>query len=386
MSLNKMDINTLSTLLEKYEKATCTEEELLFLINYFESFQEDKSWPEAHESSRVVKERIQSKLKNAIAPKKRRIHKLMSLDFYRYAAVFVIGFFIAKTIFTDEKVPVVEIPEDAITLTLDDGTVKVIDANTRMDVYNEDGNKVGVQSKSTIVYQEAAQVDELVYNQLNVPLGERFQIVLSDGTEIQLNAGASLKYPVQFLPGNKREVFLNGEAYFDVSKDKKHPFLVHSDDVEVAVLGTQFNMSTYPEDEFVNTVLLEGSVKVTDQKNRENTIVIVPNQKASLAKNNRELVVEEVAVGAYVAWIQGELNFKGIPFGIMLKKIERSYGVKITCNDEDLKQQIFRSRFDTEIETVDDILLYISKIHPFNYTISDTEITINPISLTNSKE
>src|SRR5690606_21391749 len=151
---------------------------------------------------------------------------------------------------------------EVITLQLDNGSIETISENGERTIINQQGTVVGSQQGTSLNYRGNDINDKLVYNTLNIPHGKQFDLVLSDGTQVKLNSGSSIKYPVQFLPGNNRKVFLMGEAYFEVAKDTEHPFIVNVDDMEVQVLGTQFNLSYYPEDGEITTVLVEGSVEL----------------------------------------------------------------------------------------------------------------------------
>src|SRR5690606_25698590 len=125
-----------------------------------------------------------------------------------------------------------------------------------------------------------------------IPKGKKFQIQLSDGTLVHLNAGSSLRYPVDFLSEGPRQVFLSGEAYFDVAKNASNPFIVNVDDLEVRVLGTQFNVSAYSEDEYIDVVLVEGSVNLN--KKEGDMVELSPGQKGSYKQNSDSITVNEV--------------------------------------------------------------------------------------------
>ena len=158
-----------------------------------------------------------------------------------------------------------------VTLTLDNGKVEVVSEEDEKSIVDESGTVIGEQNGTEINYTDSqkSNIEKLVYNELTIPNGKRFYLVLSDGTKVTLNAGTSLRFPVKFLKGQSRKVFLKGEAYFDVAKDKSHPFIVNVNEVNVEVLGTEFNISCYPEDANVSTVLIEGSVKLYDQDKKK---------------------------------------------------------------------------------------------------------------------
>src|SRR5690606_24233045 len=121
--------------------------------------------------------------------------------------------------------PKVEVPR--ITLQLQDGKKQVLDETVSTVITTDEGHKLGNQDKHVLIYEKTQKnATELVYNELTVPYGKNFELVLADGSHIYLNAGSSLRYPVQFLPGQPRDVFLDGEAFFEVARDKDRPFTV----------------------------------------------------------------------------------------------------------------------------------------------------------------
>ncbi|GGW29060.1 FecR family protein [Arenibacter certesii] len=142
----------------------------------------------------------------------------------------------------------------------------------------------GSEKDRQVIYKDkGTQKAELVYNTLSVPNGERVDLMLSDGTKVILNSGTSLRYPVQFLGSESRQVFLDGEAFFMVAKDSHSPFVVNTEDIKVRVLATKFNWSSYPEDQFVNTTLIEGSISVYNSSqtfDSSNACVLEPGHKA----------------------------------------------------------------------------------------------------------
>ena len=265
-----------------------------------------------------------------------------------------------------------------ITLQLENGNNKVMHEDGTTKVLDSQGKLVGTQSGTKLVYNRDLIIDKLVYNTLTVPYGKRFDIVLSDGTQVQLNAGTSIKYPVKFIKGNTREVFLNGEAFFDVANDTEHPFIVRANEINVRVLGTQFNVSSYPEDEFVTTVLLEGSVRINGPSDTHDpeSLALTPGHKASWHKIDKNISVEKVDVSLYTSWINGRLIFRHMPFKNIIKKLERQYNVIITNNNKELDNELFTASFD--VETIEQVFSSFNKNRRIKYHINDTQITIDP--------
>ena len=306
--------------------------------------------------------------------------KVLTLRFLgRLAAVFIglvaLSGYLFYQISADSNADV-QIPEDVITLELEDGTIKVIDPEKGNKITNAKGEVIGVQNKDSISYKTASAEEKLAYNVLKVPYGKKFLISLSDGTAVHLNAGTSLRYPIKFLKGHKREVFLDGEAYFDVAKDKQHPFLINTGKLNIEVLGTKFNISSYEEDPQVNTVVVSGLVKVYDDTS-DNSDLVTPGRMASWDRLTESTIVTETELDLHVGWIEGKLVFRRTTFGAMIKKLERFYDVEITSTNEALNETVFSASFDLNIESIDQVLNYISKNYPFTYTKNQNGITIN---------
>ncbi|MDO9580871.1 MAG: FecR family protein, partial [Bacteroidales bacterium] len=255
----------------------------------------------------------------------------------------------------------------------------VIQTSGEQQRINISGKVVAEQSGNKLNYEKENSAEELAYNILTIPNGKKFQVVLSDGTEVHLNSGTVLRYPVKFIAGLNRKVYLlQGEAYFDVAKDVKHPFVVNADYMNVRVLGTEFNVSTYPEDLSINTVLVEGAVSIfgNDKKyDNANSLELKPGFKASWNKDKNNISVEEVDTNIYTSWINGKLIFKNSQFKNIIKKLERHYNVTIINNNAKLNEQYYDATFDTE--TIEQVLNSFNKSYKIEYTITNNKIIIN---------
>ncbi|MCL6268217.1 FecR family protein [Flagellimonas myxillae] len=381
-----MDKKSFLALLDKYLKGNTDKEEERFLLNYFNSFQEEDSdiWPQELGDRQELKEKMLGRLTQGINQKSRWDNKVRSIrpkKFLKYAAsvAFIIG--ALYVFFLEQKTGTQSISNqnnsDAIVLKLDDGNLDVISENDQKKITDSKGNVVGYQKGNTIAYEQKPDSKELVYNELTVPLGKKFDLVLSDGTTVKLNAGSTIKYPIQFINGLDREVEIWGEAYFDVTKDENHPFLVNANNIQVEVLGTKFNVSSYPEDEDISTVLVEGSVKLSAKNTVEmrGSLVIKPNQKASLNKSTAQMTVTEVDTDIYTSWINGRIVFKNCPFKNIRKKLERRYNVSIINNNASLDEKFYNASFD--IETIEEVMEAFKENYAIDYTISNNHIIIN---------
>ncbi len=246
-----------------------------------------------------------------------------------------------------------------ITLKLADGTLKVIGKDKEVLSYTNKSYKG----------------EELAFNELIVPRGEVFKIILSDSTIVWLNADSKLRYPKYFIKDlDSRKVILEGEAYFDVAHNTNQPFIVTTNSIDVKVLGTEFNVSSYPNHETVSTTLVKGSVSINEKNKQENSILITPNHQASFNKNSNVLSSKFVNTENYTAWIQKRIVFDDLPFAQILEKIERVYNVDIKNNDKKLNQERFTGEFD--VENIEVIFKALSNTINFEYEINQNQIII----------
>ena len=230
--------------------------------------------------------------------------------------------------------------------------------------------------------------------------GARNQITLRDGTKVWLNSDSKLFYSSDFK-GATREVRLEGEAFFDVIKNASKPFIVHADNIDIKVLGTAFNVRAYTNDESVETTLYRGLVNIikTDDKTFQ-PIMLYPNQKiivphdivtgeseekaSATAANStikKSIAIKQIDSAITepqrieTAWMYNRLEFRGDPLAQLAYKLERWYNVKITFEDENVKQLSFNGSF--EKENVQQALRALSIANPFNYKIKNNEIFIS---------
>lgn len=166
---------------------------------------------------------------------------------------------------------------------------------------------------------------EDAFNTLSTPIGGQYNIVLADGTKVFLNAVSSIKYPTQFN-GDQRIVELEGEAYFEVAKNKNQPFIVKSADQAIKVLGTHFNVHAYDNEPIIKTTLLEGSVAVTYQNQKT---ILKPGQQSNVTANSNKITVREVDTEAAIAWKNGRFKFDNADLKSVMKQLERWYGIKV---------------------------------------------------------
>ena len=248
---------------------------------------------------------------------------------------------------------------------------------------------------------EKAQV---VYTETIIPDGQKGKMILADGTKISLNSGTRIRYPSNFN-GNTREVYLEGEGYFEVAHNKAKPFLVHSGRLTVKVLGTSFNMKSYPDENRIETTLITGSIKLFETKGKQNNEIttLKPNEQAVYDKVNGEMSIKqfhsvstEIApavlskrsdsgssstetlnpqVESIIQWKDQKLIFKDETFKEMAEKLTRWYGKKIHIESESLKNNRYSGKFIYN-ETIYQVLEVIRYTTDLSYYEKDHEIYI----------
>lgn len=219
------------------------------------------------------------------------------------------------------------------TLTLADGRTIVLDSASAGQLALIDGTRISKTSSGELIYQDQAPgSDELQNNVVNIPRGGEYQLQLPDGTKVWLNAATKIEYPTRFI-GAERRVVLTGEAYFEVTKDAKHPFIVETADQQIMVLGTHFNVNTYQADRTITT-LEEGSVRVTRHpelvSGSVSNVLLKPGQQSVLF--NSSLTVNEADLESALAWKNGMLFFRDAPLQTVLAEVSRWYDVEIQYN------------------------------------------------------
>lgn len=300
-------------------------------------------------------------------------------SYYKYAAILILilgGFyFYQNSNLFHAKENVIVPREDDIVLQSGNESAETINISETRDVTDKDGKVIGKQEKNRLVYFNTNSNEKMIYNTLKIPYGKKFEVQLSDGTIVYLNAGTSLRYPVQFAKNQSRQVYLTGEAFFEVSKDKAHPFTVNAQEVSVEVLGTKFNVNSYIEDASTNIVLVEGKVSLyKDKKTAENQVYLTPGLKGSNIRGQQKIITESVNTDYYTAWVTGSLVFKNASFDAIIKTLERRYNVTVINKNKILGKEIFNARFDNE--PIEVVLKYFSDSYAIDYKINEDQITI----------
>lgn len=234
-------------------------------------------------------------------------------------------------------------------LTLADGRKISLSDAANGDVIEQAGISVSKTANGQLVYhieKIAGNLDDSKVNTISTPNGGEWEIRLPDGSIVWLNAASSLQYPLNIGSSKQRKVELTGEAYFEVAKDKAHPFIVKTSKQELEVLGTHFNINSYANENVTRTTLLEGSVRVADLNSTE-MLILKPGEQSVLSDNGIE--IKKVNTDEAVAWKNGYFMFDNEKQESILRKIARWYNVEIEYADPEAKEVMYYgtvSRFE----------------------------------------
>lgn len=248
-------------------------------------------------------------------------------------------------------------------LVLDDGQEIELDDHETSKVLEESGIVI-VNDSSRVEYRPASRMGEKeVMNKIIVPTGGEYNLILSDGTRVYLNAESVITFPKHFT-GERREVTLEGEAYFHVTASKEHPFIVKTKDMDVMVTGTEFNVKAYPDEMNVQTTLLQGVVTVFSGFEKKEKMEIKPNQQAEWCRRSVKMRVREVDPDLFMAWKNGRFIFRQDRLGDIMRTLARWYGVEVVYLDESVKSMLFAGKLDRseEITPILDVLRTTDKL------------------------
>jgi len=382
-------------LVDKYltGQATVAEEQLL--LELFESFQEDEEWDEQLLGvKQQLEDEMLASIRQAVSQSKvTRQPKVKKLHIYRNIAAAVVVFAMVGTAVNHwlNKAPQsnivasakpaskvkhdVEPGKNLAILTLANGEKLILDSTKNGVIAKKGGISIKKTRDGQLVYTigqsaSATQNDDVAFNTISTPRGGQYQVVLPDGTKVWLNAASSLKFPTAF-PGNERNVELTGEAYFEVAKNANKPFHVKVNAMQVAVLGTHFNVNAYSDEDAVKTTLLEGSVKLT-QGNVSS--MLRPGEQGVVNKAGNIKVVTADLEQA-IAWKNGYFEFNRSNIADIMKQLSRWYDTKVTYEgsipDDEFVGKIARSVKLSQV-------LHILELSHVHFKIEDKKIIVTP--------
>lgn len=219
---------------------------------------------------------------------------------------------------------------------------------------------------------ESMMAEDIV---LEAPAGSRSRMILPDGTSVWLNAGSTLSYS-QMFGVNERVVRMVGEGYFEVSKNEDIPFSVLTDDLQVRVCGTKFNVRDYPSDTHAVVSLTEGSIALSALQDPLKERLLKPDQRGTLDKKSGSLVVDDLDTSEDIQWIYGRMIFDGQYLPEIAGIIERNYNVRIELADEELSSLRFYGDFIRQEQTLSEVLDALSATSKIRYENSESTIIL----------
>ncbi len=315
--------------------------------------------------------------------KKRRLS--VTKQVFRYAASFIAifmlglgGYFLYDKINAPVEVaPVVaEIKPGTTkaTLILDGGERVNLDAQEEFSLTEKDGTLIN-RKQGQLDYAKAPgeEINKPIYNTVQIPRGGEFNLALSDGTHVFLNSMSQIRYPVQFV-GGERRVELTGEAYFEVSENKDRPFIVETGGINIEVLGTEFNVNAYEKYDEIVTTLVEGKVRINSPDKKFDAVVISPNDQAKFDVEKCVVGVARVDPALYTAWKEGRFIFYDQRLEDIMEILTRWYSANVYYPDPSVKELRFSGNLD-RYGSIGHILEIIKSTDKVDIEIKGDEIT-----------
>lgn len=345
-----MEKENFHKLLEKYISGEASQEEEQRLLNFYGSFNAHSEIdPETEMED--LKDKIFEKISKKITPEKevQYSYRFYYLKSFSIAAMILLAittgiyFYSNRTIEEKEQFVEIDVKNDILPgnnkaiLTLADGSKISLDDAANGLLASQGNTAITKTENGEIVYEKNGYdknksiVNHSVINTIQTPKGGKYQVRLPDGSKVWLNSASTLIYPTTFT-GNERKVKLNGEAYFEITSNKNKPFRVESDGQTVEVLGTNFNINSYDDEDFTKTTLLEGSVRVilnskfdVSGKNR----LLKPGEQSLTNSSQSGIRIENADTEKAIAWKNGYFKFRNTPIQEIMREVERWYDVEL---------------------------------------------------------
>lgn len=275
---------------------------------------------------------------------------------------------------TENKIELIKPGSNQATLILDDGSVLDLGTSKKLQLKEGDSD-IKIEGTKLLYSKNSSASKEIKYNTLSVPRGGEYFLELSDGTKVWLNSETTLRYPVEFV-GNERRVELSGEAFFEVTRNEKAPFLVESGEQTVKVLGTEFNISSMNENLFIYTTLVRGSVEVYLKSKPNERKMLIPNEQSYTNVTESLISKRKVDPYQFIAWKEGRFVFEDQNLGEIMKTLSKWYNVEVVFAREDLKSIRFTGNLP-RYSSFNEILTKIGKTNEVKFKIENRTIIIN---------
>ncbi|TRZ43195.1 FecR family protein [Robertkochia solimangrovi] len=334
-------------------------------VNRAEFIRLKKAWAIGHRSDSAKK----ASAGKIIQIAKKRTARKLEKRFLKYASVAVIAgaLFVWNLTEKDSNIPVEKV--NNVVLELPDGNTRELISN---DTLFLNGQAVATFSKDSIIYQD--NQDQIEFN-IKVPFEKTYAAVLPDGTKVMLNAGSELRY-FQSSGDSLRRTSLIGEAFFDVARNEAVPFVVHTEDIDVRVLGTHFNVMAYTEMVSAEITLTEGSVKVSANSETKDPVYLEPGEIAQFDKTTGLLSKRKVSDLDHLSWRYGTLTMHQMESKILFEFLERYFGVDIKIENSAISQSRFSGELNLKDQSLPEILEILKLDTPFDYQVNGSVINL----------
>ncbi len=317
--------------------------------------------------------------------KRGKVHLLMH-TVMRYAAMVILLLSIATAGFwvfnRNQKLYVYATTADSgknskSKLHLSNGTTVDLETDNSKIAINGD-ERVIIDNEKVIDLTKSTIQDVSAMNEVLIPYGKKMHLILGDGTRVWLNAGSKMAFPSKFT-GKKREVFLDGEGYFEVAHNQSQPFFVHTGDIAIKVLGTRFNISAYESDKLIETVLIEGSVAISIKSALgflKKETILVPSQRASYDRKDHSMALKfESDVEFTYAWTEGWFKFHRQSLNDVLNKLQRYYDVQFIYESDFQVSDLITGKLDLK-DSITQVMVALDDVANLQYRIIGNKIYI----------
>jgi len=379
--------NELQHLLAKYNSQTATPEEKRMVEEWYEHV--NGNTPNtANTDLFTVKSKIYKKIQLGIEKKKNRTKpklKLFYTNLFR-AAVLILALLGGTYLYLKQpdsgfstKVSIskknsIKPGGNNAVLLLADGSQIILNEAADGQVVEQPGVKITKTKSGELTYHFIGEsnTEEARFNTVTTPRGGQYHLILVDGTEVWLNANSSIKFPTVFA-GTNRKVEVTGEVYFEVSKNKSKPFIVSTNQSEIKVLGTHFNINAYPDEDYQRTTLLEGSIEINKGHEKH---LLSPGQQACIRKSSDEIKLKQIDdLEAVVAWKNGYFQFEKADLQTVMRQISRWYDTEVSYNGQiPMKEYSGKMPRNADVKKLIEMLSYTG-IH---CKVERNQITVNP--------
>lgn len=337
----------------------------------YNAFDTDKKWAE-------LKQQIQPEHTNKNDKKKSQQIKLWLRISAAAAAILIIvgiGLVLQKDNQHNKNIFHNDIPAgiNSATLTLDNGKKIILSNANSGQLASESGILITKSADGEITYSIKNQTENAASktNTLSTVNGQTYRLQLPDQSKVWLNAASSIKFPASFAGLKTRKVELTGEAYFEISKDKDHPFIVKTNQQEVQVLGTHFNINSYPDKQNTSTTLLEGSISITNEHKQQQ--LLKPGETA-LVNNKEDILVSPADIKSTMAWKNGDFRFNEERIDEIMLKISRWYDIEVSYHGP-----ISKEKFSGKIsrnKNISEVLNMLSYSNAVKFIVEGRRVTV----------